>query len=241
MSTNSTTAASFTLAYRTANIQLNLRLLQSISAKKLLITSSVSYIPINRKNEGIMRKIVFLIVIVISVNSIPAFAQLEIGASYELRDENPQSGFGLRIQKGFLEQVPLAKIAMRAHFSFFSEDNNVDENGFSYSEELTNYDFGVAIIGGVSVGLIEPYIGLGLGSTTLDFKAEGAVLPQELQSNPEGNESNIYWNGIIGAKVSIIPLVNPFVEYRYSDTSLSEPELAEVTTGRIIFGVSLSF
>lgn len=188
-----------------------------------------------------MKKIVALIWFIVGLSSIPAFAQLEIGASYELRDEDPQSGFGVRIQKGFLEQIPIANIAMRAHFSFFSEENNVDENGFSYSEELTNYDFGVAIIGGVSVGLIEPYIGLGLGSTTLDFKAEGAVLPQELQSNQEGSESNIYWNGLIGAKVSIIPLVNPFVEYRYSDTSLSEPELAEVKTGRIIFGVSLSF
>lgn len=188
-----------------------------------------------------MKRIINLIIILSTLFSASTYAQLEIGASYELRDEDPQSGFGVRIEKGFLEQLPLAKISMRAHFSFFSEENNVDEDGLSYSQELTNYDFGVAVIGGLSVGLIEPYIGLGLGSTTLDFKTEGAVLPPELQSDPEANESNIYWNGFLGAKVTIIPLVKPFVEYRYSDTSLSEPEVAEVRTGRIIFGVSLSF
>ncbi len=235
----STTAAFFTLACRTANIQLNLSLLQSISTKKLLITLTVLYIPLNQKNYFFMKRFIAPIVLFLIIMSSPIYAQLEIGASYELRDEDPQSGFGLRIEKGFLEQLPLAQVSMRAHFSFFSEENNVDEGGISYSEELTNYDFGVAIIGGVSVGLMEPYIGLGLGSTTLDINRSDVVgIPADEE---EQNESNIYWNGIIGAKVTIIPILKPFVEFRYSDTSLSEPEVAEVTTGRIIFGVSLSF
>ncbi len=188
-----------------------------------------------------MKKIATLIIVVSALFSVSTYAQLEIGASYELRDEDPQSGFGVRIEKGFLEQLPLAKIAMRAHFSFFSEENEVDEGGLTYSQDLTNYDFGVAIIGGVSVGLIEPYIGLGLGSTTLEVKNDFSSSLPGLDPMEDQNESNIYWNGFLGAKVSIIPLVKPFVEYRYSDSSLSEPEVAKVKTGRIIFGVSLSF
>ena len=188
-----------------------------------------------------MKRIINLIIIISALFSVSTYAQLEIGASYELRDEDPKSGFGVRIEKGFLEQLPLAKIGMRAHFSFFSDENNVDEGGLTYSQELTNYDFGVAIIGGVSVGLIEPYVGLGLGSTTLEVQNDFSNSLPGIDPMGDQNESNIYWNGFLGAKVSIIPLVKPFVEFRYSDTSLSEPEVAEVKTGRIIFGVSLSF
>ncbi len=188
-----------------------------------------------------MKRIINLIIILSALFSVSTYAQLEIGASYELRDEDPKSGFGVRVEKSFLEQIPFAKFGMRAHFSFFSNENNVDEGGLMYSQELTNYDFGVAIIGGVSVGLIEPYVGLGLGSTTLEVKNDFSSTLPGLAPEENQNESNIYWNGLLGAKVSIIPLVKPFVEYRYSDTSLSEPEVAEVITGRIIFGVSLSF
>ncbi|MEQ9309730.1 MAG: porin family protein [Balneolaceae bacterium] len=174
--------------------------------------------------------------------STPAYSQLELGVSYELREEEPKSGFGVRLEKGFLNQIPIINLGMRAHFSFFNENNSVSENGVSYSERLTNYDFGAGIIAGISVGLIEPYIGLGLGSTTLDIERNEFVnVPQGFEDESNANESNIYFNGFIGSKVSIIPILKPFVEYRYSNSSLSEPEVAELTSGRIIFGVSLSF
>lgn len=174
--------------------------------------------------------------------STAVLAQLEVGASYELRDEDPVSGFGVRVEKGFLEQLPLLRVSMRAHFSFFSDKNEVSDTGINYSQELTNYDFGVAFITGVSVGLIEPYIGLGIGTTTLDIEKKDFInLPAGIEQPSNANESNIYFNGLIGSKVTIIPLVKPFVEYRYTNSSLSEPEVAELTTGRIIFGVSLSF
>lgn len=184
-----------------------------------------------------MRRIITLGVAFLILFGTPLLAQTEIGVSYELRDEDPKGGFGLRVQKGILNQVPGVDIGMRAHVSFFSDENNVTDQGVTYSQELTNYDFGIAIVAGISVGLIEPYLGLGLGSETLELK------PTEVQgiSLSEENESNIYWNGIVGAKVPVIPLVKPFVEYRYSNSSLSEPDIAEVTTGRIIFGVSISF
>lgn len=34
----------------------------------------------------------------------PLFAQLEIGVSFELRDEETKSGFGVRIEKGVLDK-----------------------------------------------------------------------------------------------------------------------------------------
>lgn len=184
-----------------------------------------------------MRRISILATACLILLGTPVMAQTEIGVSYELRDEDPKGGFGLRVQKGILTQVPTIDIGMRAHFSYFSDDNSVTDGAVTYSQELTNYDFGVAIIAGISVGLIEPYVGLGLGSETLELKPEEVVGI----SLTDENESNIYWNGIVGAKVPVIPLVKPFVEYRYSNNSISEPDVAELTTGRIIFGVSIAF
>lgn len=186
-----------------------------------------------------MRRTVSIITLFILLFSTSTFAQLEIGASYELREEEPQHGFGLRIQKGFLEQLPLIDLGLRAHFSYFSAENSASEAGITYSRDLTNYDFGLAFIGGVNVGLMQPYIGLGLGSETVDIKPEdigGVNISEE-----DRNESNIYWNAIVGAKVTVIPLIKPFIEYRYSNNSLSDPEVAKLSTGRIMFGVALSF
>ena len=183
-----------------------------------------------------------LIIAVLSLMCSSLYAQLEVGASYELREKTPKNGFGVLIQKGLLKQAPLVDLKLRAHFSFFSEENKVSRESFSYSEDFTNYDVGLAIIGELSVGLMEPYVGLGLGSTKLEVKREDLVkaqLPDELAPNED--ESNIYWNMLAGAKISIIPLVRPFVEYRYSNASLSDPKLMELSTGRIIFGIILSF
>lgn len=190
-----------------------------------------------------MKRLLPLAVVIIAIFSATTYAQLEIGASYELRDEDPQNGFGLRIEKGIFESLPIVNLGLRLHGSYFSSDNNVSEGGITYSQDLTNYDIGVAAIGGISVGLLEPYVGLGLGTENY----ERAV--SDIQNDPNntapqsGEESSLYWNMLAGAKVTIIPMIKPFVEYRYSSSELDEPELQDVDsqTGRIMFGVSISF
>lgn len=185
-----------------------------------------------------MKRFIPLTLIIAVLFSASSFAQFEVGASYELRNEDPKNGFGLRVQKGILEKLPLVDVGLRAHFSYFSQENNVSENTFSYSEDLTNYDFGLAGYGGISLGLLHPYVGLGLGSETTDINYQNT---SGVFNEDEGNESNIFWNTFVGAKVTTIPLIKPFIEYRYSNKKLSEPELADGQNGRIIFGVLLSF
>lgn len=186
-----------------------------------------------------MKRLLLLSLIFAALSSAPAVAQLEVGASYELRDEDPKSGFGLRVQKGVLGKIPMVDLGLRAHFSYFSAENDVKQNGtVQYSEDLENYDFGLAAYGGISLGLLHPYVGLGLGSETTDINYKDA---SQTVSNDGGDESNVYWNTFAGAKVTVIPLVKPFVEYRYSNKNLSEPELADAQNGRIMFGVLISF
>lgn len=191
-----------------------------------------------------MKKLLPLTILIATLFSASTYAQLELGASYELREAEPENGFGIRIQKGIFEALPLVNLGLRVHASYFSEENNVDpqNQSYSYSEDLTNYDIGVAAIGGVSVGLLEPYVGVGLGTENYERAVKDVQNPNN--AIPEsGEESSLYWNVLAGAKVTVIPMLKPFVEYRYSASDLEKPELQDVKskTGRIMFGVSLSF
>ncbi|MDX1586347.1 MAG: porin family protein, partial [Balneolaceae bacterium] len=125
-----------------------------------------------------------------------ASAQWSIGASYEMRQEVPENGFGVRIERSILNPVPIVDLALRAHFSYFSEENGVTESGASFGE-IQNYDFGLAAIGGVSLGLLKPYVGLGLGSNTFD------VSGGDFQTVSNTSESALFWNALVGAEVSI--------------------------------------
>lgn len=184
------------------------------------------------------------IALLVSAAPQTASAQWSLGASYEIRNEEPKNGFGARIEREILGSLPLVNLGIRAHFSYFSDENNVDYNdgsvSYSYSQDVTNYDYGLAAVGGVTVGPINPYVGLGLGATSLDVSRSD--LPNNSAFDGESSDSAIYWNGFVGAKLSALP-IQPFIEYRLEDVSNYEEELRNVksSNGRMIFGVSLSF
>jgi opacity protein-like surface antigen len=195
-----------------------------------------------------MKKFLFVFAAVaLLISAVPqtSSAQWSLGASYEIRDKAPKSGFGVRIERAILEKAPLVDLGLRAHFSYFNDENNVDYNDgsvtYSYSQDITNYDYGIAAVGGVTVGPISPYVGLGLGSSNVDIDRND--LPSGSPFDPQADDNSIYWNGFVGAKVSIIPALKPFVEYRFEDISNYKNELRDVenSNGRLIFGLSLSF
>jgi len=190
-----------------------------------------------------MKKVLPLIVIITALFSASTLAQFEIGASYELREEDPKNGFGIRIQKGILSQLPIVNLGLRLHGSYFSDENSVSENGISYSRDLTNYELGVSAIGGVSLGLLEPYVGLGLGTNNYDQAISDVQNDPNNLSPNSADESSLFWNMMAGAKVSIVPKIKPFVEYRYTSYDLESPNLDDVknSSGIISFGVSISF
>lgn len=187
------------------------------------------------------KSILTIIVFTLALGIMPqmSIAQTSIGASYEIRNEEPQNGFGLRLERDILQKLPIVNLSLRGHFSYFNEDISYDNR--TYSTDITNYDYGLAAVGGVSLGLLSPYVGLGLGASTLDVNRDN--LPSGSPLDSENDDSAIYWNGFVGAEVSPIPMLKPFVEYRFEDVSNYSDELSDVqnSTGRLIFGVSLSF
>ncbi len=168
-----------------------------------------------------------------------AAAQFGIGATYEVRSKDPQNGFGLRIENMAKLPIPLLSLGFRAHFSYFSSQNKITSNGnISYeTNNINDYDLGLDAIGEVKLGLVNPYIGLGIGSRTykVDYKAV-ANLSNEKQSS-------IFYNGTIGVQLGIIPVLKPFIEYRVTKSNLKDFKGATPsnTNGRYIFGVLLQF
>lgn len=167
----------------------------------------------------------------ISINQ-TAEAQWAVGASYEIRDEDPENGFGLRLERSFLQGVPLLDLGIRAHFSYFNDENNVSRDNVTFSRQIDVYDYGLAVLGGVKLGIVKPYVGLGIGNQQFNFDAD--------IQDFDFNESSFYWNGFGGAELTLLPLLNPFIEYRIANlTSTDDIEFDNVS--RLAIGINLRF
>lgn len=163
-----------------------------------------------------------------------ATAQYAAGVSYENRSEDPTNGFGLQLESSIFS-VPMIDFRMRAHFSYFSEENELTRAGISYDEEIDTYDFGVAAIGAVSLGLIDPYVGVGIGSESWSISRE------EISGFEDFDDSRFYYYGVGGISFSLLPVVHPYIELRYSGFNEFEQEDIFESDRRILVGVSLRF
>jgi|AntRauTorcE11897_2_1112592.scaffolds.fasta_scaffold04157_3 opacity protein-like surface antigen len=169
-----------------------------------------------------------------------ADAQWGIGASYEVRDEDPTNGFGVRIERGILSGVPVVDLGLRGHFSYFNETNEASLSGLTVDQTIESFDFGLAATGGVSVGPVTPYVGLGIGWDNSSLEYSGEPIGSEIDIREEFDAEDFYWNGFVGAEVSILPKVSPFIEYRFTQISGRE-DLDIDNVSRLAIGVSLRF
>lgn len=169
-----------------------------------------------------------------------ADAQWSVGASYEVRDEDPTNGFGARIERSILSSVPVVDLGLRAHFSYFNETNEAGSGNLTIDRTFESYDVGLAATGGVNVGLVKPYIGLGLGwdNSSLEYDEDISGTGVEFQDQFETED--FYWNGFVGAEVTILPVVSPFIEYRFTQIS-GRDDIDLDNVSRLALGVSLRF
>lgn len=167
-----------------------------------------------------------------------AAAQFSIGASYEIRSHKPTNGFGVRIENDMPLKVPMLAIGVRAQFSNFSEKNNISGiNDITYDQKLSHYNLGLMALLKLKLGLLEPYVGLGLGTSHLKVKSEG------LSQSYSENKNSIYYEGALGAEVSLLPILHPFIEYRLHRNNFNDViqgYKTHDTNGIWAFGLSLT-
>lgn len=165
-----------------------------------------------------------------------ANAQWALGANYELRNEDPTNGFGVRIDREILSAVPVVDFGLRAHFSYFSDKNTVSRESVTYDREFESFDYGLAAHAGIGVGLLKPYVGVGVGMDQSSLDEEGG---SNGDSNRSYEEVDFYFNAFIGSEIRF-PIVSPFIEYRFSRVSDREDiDLSNIS--RLAIGLSLRF
>lgn len=181
-----------------------------------------------------MKKFIYLFAFIIFLIPLSesAFSQWAVGASYEYRNDTPKNGFGLRVEKGVLSGIPLIDLRLRAHYSNFNDTNRITREGVEFSRELDVYDYGLAAVAGVTVGLVEPYVGLGIGNERFELSTD--------ETGVSFKERNFYWNGFGGAEITILPFLKPFIEYRIAHLTGTD-DVDTDNISRLALGVNIRF
>lgn len=184
--------------------------------------------------KALKLKISGLLLVMAACMMVPtqSMAQWSLGVSYEMREEAPENGYGIRIERSILNKLPVVDLGIRAHFSFFNEENEFGEGNQSISGEFTYFDYGLTATGGIGLGLFKPYVGLGIGKSDIEFKGD---------NGGDFSDTEFFWNGLAGAELTIIPKIHPFVEYRFQQADNPEDVNMEFDSGRLILGLSILF
>lgn len=185
-----------------------------------------------------------------------AVAQFGIGASFE-RNVNsnnvtgvPENGFGVRIENGIGPKLPLFALKYRIHASAFNAEYDFSDR----VSDLTNrniesnvYDFGAALLAEIKIPFIaNPYAGLGIGyevqniNALTNIKNDGGNDLLSVSNTLTAIETNsFYYNAFVGLKFTPIPILHPFIEYRYS--GFTELDAITDSPGRLQIGIMLDF
>jgi len=96
------------------------------------------------------------------------------------------------------------------------------------SRKITFYDYGVDAVMGFPLGFLKPYVGTGIGANKYSIKFQDSG-------------TRVFWNSFVGTSVTSIPVLHPFIEYRFTPTK--SPKFARNfrSYGRLVLGLTLSF
>ena len=175
------------------------------------------------------------------------FAQGGIGASYERRENEPNEGIGLRLEKTFGTADDIINIGIVGHTSFFSSTitlrSGENGSGVIFSDtELSTFDFGGALKLAINAPIVTPYIMGGLGFENYKIRVnstfDGLDFPDD--------ESTMVLNGTAGIQVRLGSAIRPFVEMRFSQNTKDykfEDTFRDLkaSKNRIALGVQLQF
>jgi opacity protein-like surface antigen len=185
-----------------------------------------------------MKKLFTLIIITLAFGITEMQAQKSLGISFENRSEEPSTGFGLHFQNDFTVVPMLLDVGFRLQGSFYSEEYDFGDDGLDIRAEDSSYDFGLGAIATASAGFVAPYAGFGVGYEFFerDFGSNSTDTAITVQ---DGSDNGFYYYGTVGVGASIVPLLRPFVEYRYR--GVTSTDFMPSKYGTWAFGAQLRF
>ena len=190
-----------------------------------------------------MRKLLFALII--GLMPLSANAQWAIGGGVELREEDPETGVNIRIENELPFDVPFVKFRARLQGTFFSEDISL---GTTVQDdiEINSFYAGANLLAEVGIPLpVNPYAGVGLGFERLSFDEDAF----SQISGGDNSDGSAYIDATVGLKVSLLPLIKPFAEYRFVEPfgdfdglGNNAPSASALTANnRFVFGLLLQF
>ncbi len=167
--------------------------------------------------------------------SMPAFTQAvsfthvgvahEISGSLQMKSGEPTTGFG-------------ASYNLVYGMAFANSYGRVEGSYFS-GEDRTYFDVGAAMLMGYPMlNVIEPYAGVTLGINNSGFKKfVGDVVESDAGEDPD---VSLMYGGIAGIRLTSIPFIKPFAEFKMTTAQQIEPDDDTFIT-RIAVGVAIRF
>ena len=191
-----------------------------------------------------MKKLLVLVIGLLAtqlINADYSYAQWGIGAGVEIRDEDPTTGVGIKLERSILSNAPILDINLRGHFSWFNDDDAESLRDQLSNTNVTAYDYGLALVLGVKLGIVKPYVGAGAGTERYsEERGTGQYFQENNSSFINYSENNLYWNGFGGAEITLLPYLKPFIEFRYSKL-VDTDEIRIDNYNRLAIGVNFRF
>lgn len=186
-----------------------------------------------------------------------AAAQWSAGLSYDLRNEDPKHGAGIRVDREIMTFFPFMDLGVRGQFSYYSDEVNLRQDEFENTGNYRTYDIGISGLLLFNIGLLRPYLGLGLGldnssleGSDLQQHANEKKVTSKMLNDPEPQElsvSTFSWDSVdayfqvtVGSSVEVFPFLAPFIEFRYTEIS-GRDDFGIQNYSRVSAGLSFRF
>jgi hypothetical protein len=129
-----------------------------------------------------------------------AFSQWEIGASYKIKSDIPENGFGVYFSRNLPYQGATLGIKIRAEMNLFRQTENLLVN--NVKQNFLSEDYNLHIIANYFSRNFSPYFGFGLGYGELSV-----------------NQVNVKWQSFVlslvaGSKFQIDNFAGPYIEFQ---------------------------
>jgi hypothetical protein len=129
---------------------------------------------------------------------IPIFPQWQIGASFNFKNEIPEKGIGVNINRNLPFQRAAFGVKLRAGIDLFRQSGTETIDGRNVERSFKSEDYHIEIIGSFFFRNFSPYFGFGFGYSRININ--------------ELNEGSLLFSLLAGLSIPINNFINPYIE-----------------------------
>lgn len=166
-----------------------------------------------------------------------ASAQMRIGFNYQLRNTIPKRGYGISLEPTVYRYKKLV-VDVRGFLGYFNH-NGMQTLGDptlpsdTFNRNIKYYVFGLGGVVRYKFRYFDPFVSLGIGFNSYKVTSRGYVTIK----------SSYLYNGSVGVEIEPIPVIKPFIEYRYTRSTVHDFQVQffkpNNSVGRLVVGINV--